>query len=150
MFRILTIVLKISTSSLNLPKEKHAMNPVIGQCPICHENLHVTRLQCRHCDTALEGHFTLGRLYHLDAEQLSFVETFIRCEGKINRVEQEIGMSYPAVRARLTEVIQAMGYEVGEPEPAPISEETRREVLSELSAGTINADEALQILRGGN
>lgn len=126
------------------------MNPVIGQCPICHDTLHVTRLHCRHCDTALEGHFTLGRLYQLSPEQLSFVETFVRCEGKINRVEQEIGMSYPAVRARLTEVIQAMGYEVGEPEPAPVSENTRREVLAELSAGNISADEALQILRGGN
>jgi hypothetical protein len=126
------------------------MNPVIGQCPICHDTLHVTRLHCRNCDTALEGHFTLGRLYQLSPEQLSFVETFVRCEGKINRVEQEIGMSYPAVRARLTEVIQAMGYEVGEPEPAPVSENTRREVLAELSAGHISADEALQILRGGN
>jgi hypothetical protein len=124
------------------------MNPVIGQCPICHDTLNVTRLHCRNCDTTLEGHFTLGRLYQLSPEQLSFIETFVRCEGKINRVEQEIGMSYPAVRARLTEVIQAMGYEVGEPDPVPVSEETRREVLAELSAGTLNADEALQILRG--
>lgn len=125
------------------------MNPVIGQCPICHDTLTVTRLHCRTCDTVIEGHFTLGRLYELSAEQLNFVEIFIRCEGKINRVEQELGMSYPAVRARLTEVIEAMGYEVGEPERIPVSDATRREVLSELSAGTINADEALQILRGG-
>ncbi len=124
------------------------MNPVIGQCPICHETLHVTRLHCRHCDTTVEGHFTLGRLYQLSAQQLDFVETFIRCEGKINRVEQEIGLSYPAVRARLTEVIEAMGYEVGAPDPAPLSEETRREILSELSAGALNAEEALQMLRG--
>ena len=123
------------------------MNPVIGQCPICHENLHVTRLQCRHCDTALEGHFTLGRLYHLDAEQLSFVETFIRCEGKINRVEQEIGLSYPAVRARLGDVIEAMGFEVGEREPEPLSPEMRQQVLSELSDGNLSADEALEMLR---
>jgi hypothetical protein len=125
------------------------MNPVIGQCPICRDTLTVTRLHCRTCDTTIEGHFTLGRLYELSAEQLNFVEIFIRCEGKINRVEQELGMSYPAVRARLTEVIEAMGYEVGEPERAPVSDATRREVLSELSAGTISADEALQILRGG-
>lgn len=123
------------------------MNPVIGQCPICHETLHVTRLHCRNCDTSLEGHFALGRLYQLSPQQLEFVETFIRCEGKINRVEQEIGLSYPAVRARLTEVIRALGYEVGEPEPGPVSEETRREVLAELSAGTISAEEALQMLR---
>ena len=124
------------------------MNPVIGQCPICHENLHVTRLQCGHCDTALEGHFTLGRLYHLDAEQLSFVETFIRCEGKINRVEQEIGLSYPAVRARLTNVIEAMGYEVGERKPEPLSRETRQQILTELSEGNLSTDEALEMLRG--
>ena len=124
------------------------MNPVIGQCPICNDTLHVTRLNCRNCDTAIEGHFSLGRLYQLSPEQLSFVETFIRCEGKINRVEQEIGLSYPAVRSRLSEVIEALGYEVGEPEPE-ISEETRRAVLAELSEGKISADEALEILRGG-
>jgi hypothetical protein len=91
----------------------------------------------------------LGRLYHLSAEQLQFIELFIRCEGKINRVEQELGLSYPAVRARLTEVIEAMGFEVGEPtQPAPISEETRLEVLAELNAGNLTAEEALQILRG--
>lgn len=124
------------------------MNPVIGQCPICHDTLHVTRLHCRNCDTAVEGHFTLGRLYQLSAQQLEFVEIFIRCEGKINRVEQEIGLSYPAVRARLTDVIRAMGYEVGAQESEPVSEETRRKILAELSTGKISADEALQILRG--
>lgn len=124
------------------------MNSVIGRCPICNDTLHVTRLQCRNCDTALEGHFSLGRLYQLTPEQLSFVELFVRCEGKINRVEQELGLSYPAVRSRLTEVIEALGYEVGEPEPE-VSEETRRAVLAELSTGKISAEDALEILRGG-
>ncbi len=123
------------------------MNPVIGQCPICNDTLHVTRLNCRNCDTNIEGHFSLGRLYQLSPEQLSFIETFIKCEGKINRVEQEIGLSYPAVRSRLSEVIKAMGYEVGPPEPE-ITEETRREVLAELSSGKLSAEEALEILRG--
>ena len=125
------------------------MNPVIGQCPICQENLHVTRLHCGHCDTALEGHFALGRLYQLDAEQLAFVETFIRCEGKINRVEQEIGLSYPAVRARLSGVIKTMGYEVGERAAEPLSSDTRQQILNDLSDGHLSADEALEMLRGG-
>jgi hypothetical protein len=124
------------------------MNPVIGRCPICSESLTVTRLHCRNCDTSLEGHFTLGRLYQLTTEQLQFVEIFIRCEGKINRVEQEIGMSYPAVRARLSEVIRALGYEVGETEKESLSEEDRREILSQVSAGKIKAEEAIQLLRG--
>ncbi len=123
------------------------MNSVIGQCPICNDTLHVTRLHCRNCDTSIEGHFSLGRLYQLTAEQLSFIETFIKCEGKINRVEQEMGMSYPAVRSRLTEVIEAMGYEVGPPEPE-VSEETKQAVLGDLSSGKLSAEEALAILRG--
>ena len=123
------------------------MNPVIGQCPICNDTLHVTRLNCRNCDTNIEGHFALGRLYQLTPEQLSFVEIFLKCEGKINRVEQEIGLSYPAVRSRLTEVVKALGYEVGPPEPE-VTEETRREVLSDLSSGKLSAEEALEILRG--
>ena len=125
------------------------MNQVIGQCPICQDNLHVTRLQCRNCDTTIQGHFALGRLYHLSAEQLAFIETFIRCEGKINRVESEIGLSYPAVRARLIEVIQAMGYEVGTPTASQsISEETRRQLLADLDDGQISAEEALALLKG--
>lgn len=126
------------------------MNPVIGQCPICGNNLHVTRLNCRNCDTTIDGHFTLGRLYQLSPEQLDFVEVFLRCEGKINRVEQEIGLSYPAVRARLTDVIRALGYEVGDSSSAPrsIPEEVRRDILNELQGGNLTAEEALQMLRG--
>jgi len=124
------------------------MNPVIGQCPICGNNLHVTRLNCRNCDTTIDGHFTLGRLYQLSPEQLEFVEVFLRCEGKINRVEQEIGLSYPAVRARLTDVIRALGYEVGEPTPSrSVSDEVRRDILNELQNGNLSAEEALQMLR---
>jgi hypothetical protein len=124
------------------------MNPVIGQCPICGESLNVTRLHCRNCDTVIEGQFTLGRLYQLSSEQLQFVETFIRCEGKITRVEQEMGLSYPAVRARLTDVIRALGFDVGDDQKGPISEEERREILAQLAAGEVTAEEAVELLRG--
>ena len=123
------------------------MNPVIGQCPICQEPLHVTRLHCRSCDTSIEGHFALGKFYHLSPQQLEFVETFVRCEGKIKRVEQEIGLSYPAVRARLNEVIRALGYEVGESEKDLISDVDRQEILNQLSSGELSAEEAVSLLR---
>ena len=124
------------------------MNPVIGHCPICHENLEVTRLHCRHCDTTLEGHFSLGRLFQLSPDQLQFVELFIRSEGKINRVGQDLGLSYPAVRARLTDVIYALGYELEESEPIPMSEDERQEILGRISAGEISPEEGIQLLRG--
>ena len=123
------------------------MNPVIGLCPICGEPLGVSKLHCRNCDTTVEGHFTLGRLYHLSPEQLQFVEIFIKNEGKINRVGKEIGLSYPAVRSRLNNVIRALGYEVGEPEKPDISDEERQDILNKLSDGTLSADEAVELLQ---
>jgi hypothetical protein len=123
------------------------MNPVIGQCPICQSPLSVTRLHCRTCDTTLEGQFNLGRLYHLSPEQLEFVEIFIRCEGKITRVEDEMGLSYPAVRSRLTDVIRALGYEVGDTDKAAVSDEERRDILKQISEGKLSADEAVRLLR---
>ena len=125
------------------------MNQVIGQCPICKENLNVVQLHCRNCDTTLSGHFTLGRLFHLSPAQLQFVETFVRCEGKITRVEQEIGLSYPAVRARLNDVIRALGYEVGESSSDVVmDEEERREILRQIAAGEMSAEEGIELLRG--
>ena len=127
------------------------MNQVIGQCPICRETLQVTRLYCPNCDTTLEGHFALGRFYQLTADQLGFVETFVRCEGKINRVGEEMGISYPTVRGRLTDVIRALGYEVGEGEEEPsglVPDNVRKSILEQLAQGKITSEEAVKRLRG--
>lgn len=120
------------------------MHPVMGKCPVCNENLVVTRLHCPNCDTAIEGRFSLGRFHQLTPEQLSFVETFLRCEGKLTRVQEELNLSYPTVRNRLLDVIRALGYEVQEP---PITGEERRSILSELAEGKISAEEAVRLLQ---
>jgi hypothetical protein len=130
---------------------EYFMNQVIGQCPICRETLQVTRLYCPNCDTTLEGHFALGRFYQLTADQLGFIETFVRCEGKINRVGEEMGISYPTVRGRLTDVIRALGYEVGEGEEEPSStvpDDVRKSILEQLAQGKITSEEAVKRLRG--
>ncbi len=123
------------------------MYPIPTECPICHDDLLVTRLVCRNCGTALEGRFTMGRLFQLTSEQLHFVEVFIRCEGKINRVQEELGLSYPTVRSRLVEVIRALGYEVGEEREA--DDERRQEVLERLARREISSEEALRLLQEG-
>lgn len=123
------------------------MNPVPTSCPVCKEKLTVRRLQCRNCDTSIEGHFEMGLLGNLNADQMVFVETFIRCEGKLNRVEKELGMSYPTLRARLTEIIRAMGYQVG-PEQEMISDEERHRILDDLANGRISSEEAMRFLEG--
>src|SRR5437879_4334894 len=90
------------------------MNQMPGQCPVCHSALGVTRLQCGQCGTGIDGLFAIGKLQALTPEQVQFVETFIKNRGKIKDVENELGISYPTVVARLNEVVAAMGYEVNE------------------------------------
>ena len=123
------------------------MYPVVGKCPVCGDTLAVTRLHCRGCDSTLEGQFSLGRFYQLSPEQLAFVETFIRCEGKLTRVQGELGMSYPTARARLTDLIRALGYEVRE-EPEPVSSEERKAILERLAGGEIQPEDAVELLKG--
>jgi hypothetical protein len=123
------------------------MYPVVGKCPVCGNTLSVTRLHCRSCDSALEGQFSLGRFYQLAPEQLAFVETFIRSEGKLTRVQEELNISYPTVRARLTDVIRALGYEVRE-ESEVISSEKRRTILERLATGEISSEKAVELLQG--
>ena len=123
------------------------MNPLLTTCPVCAGALTVTRLHCRNCDTAVEGHFEIGRMGRLRADQLQFVETFIRCEGKLNRMERELELSYPTLRSRLTEVISQMGFELG-PEPAEISDKQRHRILDELASGEISSEQAMQLLQG--
>ena len=118
------------------------MYPVINECPVCKSPLIVTKLRCRDCNVNIEGDFTLGPFNRLSPEQAHFAETFIRCEGKINRVEEELKISYPTVRARLHELIRAMGFEVKEEPPPAAKPIDRPVILDELAKGTISAEEA--------
>lgn len=124
------------------------MHPAPSRCPVCHSELTVARLHCSSCDTSIEGRFTSGPFGHLSPEYVDFIVTFVRCEGKINRMEQELNLSYPTIRNRLHEVIRALGYEPGKEDIVEISMEKRNTVLEELEAGKISADEAMRMLRG--
>ena len=123
------------------------MYQVPTECPVCHDELIVTRLACRNCGTALEGRFSLEKIFQLTPEQLHFVEVFLRSEGKLNRVQDELGLSYPTVRSRLEEVIQALGYEVPGKDEG-IDKEQRQEILQKLAAKEISSEEALELLQG--
>ena len=119
-------------------------------CPVCGDKLAVTRLNCPACDTTIDGRYQFSRLEQLSPEQRAFVELFVRCDGKLNWVSQELKLSYPSVRSRLDEVIRAMGYEVHEVPPAEEKQRTaelRQAVLDELAGGRITPAEAVKRLQ---
>lgn len=111
----------------------------------------MARLSCPACDTAVEGRFQFSRLEALGPEQRAFVELFVRCEGKLNWVAQELKLSYPTVRSRLDDAIRAMGYEVRDLPPAEEkarAAEQRQVILDDLAAGKITSAAAIKQLQG--
>jgi hypothetical protein len=145
------------------------MNDLPELCPVCGENLTVSNLVCPTCDTRVEGEFFAGagpdqgeftadQLYRLlpfarlSPDQLYLMVAFVRCEGRLNRMAEELGLSYPTLRSRLDEVLKLMGYE-----PVPGDEgwdkflpdpEERQHILDQLNMGEINFDQAKRLLRG--
>ena len=146
---------------------------VDGSCPVCGEAMIVTRLSCARCGSSLEGAFQLtgapgrrtlsgplgartgaraadaarfGRLARLDAAQLDFVEAFLRCRGVIKNVEDMLGISYPTVKSRLANVLNAMGFGPEEALPDGDQRRERREILADLRDGRISMEEAHRLL----
>ena len=127
------------------------MNTLPARSPFDGGEIVVTRFYCPDSDVTVEGRFAVVSPFpQLTPEQLYFVETFLRCEGKLSRMEGELNLSYPTLRSRLHDIIRALGYEPGKEEPAVVSEERRRAVLSDLDAGKISFDEAMATLQGGD
>ena len=128
------------------------MLPLPRRCPLTGGEIVVTRFYCPDADVSVEGRFAVEQppFAQLAPEQVKFIEIFVRNEGKLNRMEGELNLSYPTLRLRLQEIIRAMGYEPGKEEPPPpatLSSEERRRVLDDLDAGKLTIDEAMKKLR---
>ena len=121
-----------------------------GQCPVCSGELAITRLECSHCGTRVEGRFEPSPFARLTPEQQEFVTIFLRARGNIKEVERELSISYPTVRARLDAVLEALGYRVDRSaveEEARAKQARRKEVLDRLNRGEITAEEAVAALK---
>jgi hypothetical protein len=132
---------------------------VISTCPVCSNELSVTRLHCRSCGTTLEGDFSVGRFGRLDRDQLALLESFLRSRGNLREMERELGISYPTVRARVEALVRALGFgpraETGDPddptgEPGTSSApagRTREEILQALARHEMSAEDAAAAIR---
>jgi hypothetical protein len=143
------------------------VHDVIATCPVCADELTITRLHCRSCGTALEGEFGVGRFGRLDREQMRLLESFLRSRGNLKEMERELGISYPTVRGRVEALVRALDLADGSGDDAveAATEEAisglvaaaeptdddgaarRREILERLARKEIGAEEAAAALQ---
>ncbi len=125
------------------------MVPLPNRCPFGGGDIVVTQFYCPETNITIDGRFSVDVPFaQLTPEQLHYVETFLRCEGKLSRMEGELGLSYPTLRNRLHDVIRALGYEPGKEEATAMTEEDRKGILGALDRGEISFDEAMDLLKG--
>lgn len=136
---------------------------VIATCPVCANELAVTRLRCGDCGTVLEGEFSVGRFARLSREQTQVLESFLRSRGNLRDMERELGISYPTVRARVEALVRALGFGprdeadaagaasvAAAADVAATAEEIaagRRDILERLSRHELTAEEAAAAIR---
>lgn len=139
---------------------------VISTCPVCSNELTVTRLNCRSCGTTLEGEFSVGRFGRLTREQLVLLESFLRSRGNLRDMERELSISYPTVRSRVEALVRALGFGpradsdeaaddaaaaaatgAGAGTPTPDVAGARQAILERLGRHEMSADEAATAIR---
>jgi hypothetical protein len=136
-------------------KDRIKVNPVIATCPICKHDLNVVKLHCDHCDTTIEGAFTMSKFNYLETEKLYFIEIFVKNRGNIKAIEKELNISYPTVKKMLDDVIVGLGYTPDPFDEEPASKEkeeprfSKSSILERIEKGEINVADAIELLKKG-
>lgn len=118
------------------------MHRLITRDPVTGGELIATRLECPESGIVIEGHFNLGWIGRLSTEQLEFVELLVKNRGNIQKLAAELAIAYNTARARLDEIVTALG---GAPEGD--GRPDRRQVLDRLASKEISVEEAMRMLK---
>lgn len=124
-------------------------------CPVCGEQLLLTRLGCVSCGTELSGSFEACEFCALSAEDREVLRVFLASRGNMKDLERHLGVSYPTARARFDALLGRLGLAPTGSVPsaddggrgAPGSAE-RLEVLRRLARGEIDLAAAEATLEG--
>ena len=119
------------------------------RCPTCQERLVTTGLGCPACGTGVTGGWSPCACPYcrLGPAQQEILRVFLESRGNVRELERFLGVSYPTARARLDEVVHALGFQ--EVLPPAATRRERLEVLRAVADRGIDVDQALRDLGEG-
>ncbi len=118
------------------------MAAYISTCPSCRHALDVTELTCPHCHIQIRGRFEGHPSLSLTDDQLSFLRLFVLSRGNLREIERILGISYPTVRNKLDDLVDAFQETEG-PKPDIAEPTDRRAILEDVAAGRMPLNDAL-------
>lgn len=108
-------------------------------CPICHKELLIREYHCPACDVSYQGAFSRSWLEGLSSSQLEFIKLFLLVQGNLKELQKRLGISYPTVKNRLSEIIKIITQDQGT--------EDYSDILADLEAGFIDVEEAVGMIQ---
>lgn len=111
------------------------------QCPVCADQLLLTRLSCSSCSTELSGRFASCEFCSLTSDDRQMLKVFLASRGNMKELERHLGVSYPTARLRFDALLAKLG--IDRPAPPP-----NLDTLEALARGEINVDDALSRMGG--
>jgi hypothetical protein len=108
-------------------------------CPVCGDELALTRLSCSQCGTELSGAFEACEFCSLNAEDRDVLRVFLASRGNMKELERHLAVSYPTARGRYDTLLGKLGIERPAADPEV-------ELLESLARGEVDVDEALDRL----
>jgi hypothetical protein len=114
-------------------------------CPVCGEELILTRLGCMSCGTELSGSFEACEFCALSGDDREVLRIFLASRGNMKDLERHLGVSYPTARARFDALLGRLG--LAPTGSAVLTEDANRgpqggpdrlEVLRRLARGDID------------
>lgn len=114
----------------------------LSTCPVCGGTLKIIKYRCAKCSSEISGDFDVEEFAKLNDEQMLFLKVFIRTRGNLSELQKELGVSYPTAKARLEDLVRAMGYETEDD-----SRMKTLKILEKIESGEITPEEAKEILK---
>lgn len=152
-------------------------HPILHDCPVCHDQLHVAALRCPSCATEVRGDFAgpaegstgAPAASGLDAAQQQLLRQLVAARGDLALVAREQRCDRAQLLRDLDELARAMG--TGRLDGAPAAEAvspsvepaaaaggagaaqrgadlSREDVLAAVAQGRMDPAEAARLLRG--
>ena len=88
------------------------------KCPACGGALYTAKVACENCKAEFPVTQPLSRYDTLSAPLCAFLDCFLKNQGNIKAVGEELGISYPTVKRRLDQLLNALDLtEKNQPEP---------------------------------
>ena len=57
------------------------------------------------CELELNGDFPLSKFDYLSTDEIDFIESFLKAQGNFKTLQNEKGLSYPAVKKKFSSIL---------------------------------------------